>query len=224
VQAKGKPMIRYLLESVKKSGIDDKPIIVVGYKKEEVMKELGDSYDYVVQKDQLGTGHAVLSAENFLKDKTENVIVLFGDNPLIKPETLKKILATHLESNTKMTMGTTLLPDFADWRKTVFYNNFSRIVRNANGKIARDVQVKDATEEEKKITEVNPCVFCFRADWLWDKLKKLENDNAKKEYYLPSVLELAIKEGAKIETIEIPAEEAIGSNSKEELAIMERYI
>ncbi len=222
-EVKGKSMIEHLLEAVRKSGIDNRPVIVVGYGKEKVMAKLGKEYNYVIQNEQLGTGHAVMSAQELLENKLGHVLVLYGDHSLVSTETIKKLTSKHLESGGKITMATAKLPDFKDWR-ALFYKNFSRIVRDENDKIIKDVQFRDASEEEKKITEVNPCYFCFEAKWLWKKLKTLKNDNAQKQYYLTDLVKLAIQEKIKIESISISPEEALGVNSKEELEILERLM
>jgi len=223
IPLRGKPMIEYLLEAIHKSGVDNKPTIVVGYKKEMVMSLLGANYNYVIQEEQLGTGHAVLSAYPALKDKTENLVVLPSDHPFITRETIKKLAEKHLESKGKITMATIKLPDFKYWG-SFFYTSFSRIVRNKKGEIVKDVQFRDATEEEKKITEVNPIFFCFDARWLWEKIKTLKTDNAQKEYYLTDLVKIAIKEGIKIETIDIEPKEGLAANSKEEFALLETFI
>ena len=222
-QVKGKSMIKRLMESVDKSGVDDSPVVIVGYKKELVIQELSNlKYNYLTQEEQLGTGHAVLMAKGYLQDRAQHIIVLYGDHPFTSAETIKKLSQRHLESGKKITMVVIdKLSDFEDWR--ISFKNFSKIVRDENGKIIKDVQVKDATEEEKKITEVNPCYFCFDAKWLWTKLEILKNDNAQKEYYLTDVIKMATNEGTEIKSIEIEPHEALGANTKEELEILERF-
>ena len=222
-KVRGESLIKHLLASVKTSGIDEKPVIVVGYGKETVMKELGGGYDYTIQIEQLGTGHAVMAAQKILENSADHIIVLYGDHPLVSPETIKKLMKKHLESEGKITMATFTVPDFESWR-AVFYKNFSRIVRNENGEIERDVQYKDTNDEEKKVRELNPCYFCFEAKWLWSHLKILKTDNAQKEYYLTDLVKIAMQEKNKIESIEIDPKEALGVNSKEELEILEKLI
>lgn len=225
VKVAGKMMIKHLLESVKKSGIDENPVIVVGYKKEMVIRELGKEnkkYDYAIQKKQLGTGHAVMSAEKILKNKTDHILVLYGDHPFVNRHTIKKLVKKHLESGGIMTMTTIKLTDFKGWRN-FFYNSFSRIVRNKKGRIIKDVQFRDASSQEKKITEINPCFFCFNAKWLWQKLKILKKDNSQKQYYLTDLVRLAMQEKIKINSITINPREAMGANSKEELEILEKF-
>lgn len=223
-QVKGKAMIRRLLESVNTSGIDDNPIIVVGYKKELVIKELGDKYTYVIQAEQLGTGHAVNLAKDYLTKKTtempENIIVLYGDHPFVSAETIKKLQEKHIQSGKKITMATVKLKDFRDWR--INFVNFSRIIRDENGKIIKDIQFKDANDEEIKVTEVNPCYFCFDSTWLWEKLETLKTDNAQKEYYLTDLIKIAT-DNSEIESIDIEPYEALGANNRAELGILEKF-
>lgn len=224
MHVKNKSMIKHVLEAVAKSAIDEEPIIFVSYKKELVMKELGrenKQYHYVSSEDQLGTGHAVKSTKDYLKGKAEHIIVLYGDHPLVSTETIKKIKEKHLESGSKITMATTKLPDFKDWR--ICFEHFSRIIRNENGKIIKDIQFKDASDEEKKTTEVNPCYFCFDAKWLWENLEKITNDNVQKEYYLTDLIKIAEEEDVEIESIEIEPHEALGANTKAELEILEKF-
>lgn len=220
MQVNGKSMIEHVLESVNKSKIDTKPTIIVGYKKELVIGKLGNKYHYINQEEQLGTGHAVSLAKKYLKNKANNIIVLYGDHPLISIETIKKINDKHLKSKKKITMATVKLKNFEDWR--VNFLGFSRVIRDKNGKIIRTVEKKDSTEEERKIKEVNPCYFCFDSTWLWQNLEKLENNNAQKEYYLTDLIKIATTEGIDIESIEIDAHEALGANSKEELEILKK--
>ena len=220
-QIGGKSMILHLLKSIAESNIDNRPVVVVGYKREEIMKELGDKYAYAVQDEQLGTGHAVMSAQKILENNTDHVMILPSDHPFISSYTLKKLAERHLTSNAKITMATVKLPDFENWR-SVFYNSFSRIIRDENGKIIKDVQFRDASDEEKEITEVNPIFFCFDALWLWKKLKTLKTDNDQKQYYLTDLIKKAMEEGQKIESINIDPHEALAANSKKELEILEK--
>ncbi|MEX2029028.1 MAG: NTP transferase domain-containing protein [Candidatus Paceibacterota bacterium] len=218
----GKPLVAHVLDTVKESGICDRPVVVVGQQRELVMNTLGSSYDYAVQEEQLGTGHAVMSTESLLKDKTENIMVLYGDSPFISAKTIQKLNQKHQETGAKITMATIQLPDFNDWR-SAFYTSFSRIVRDENSKIIKDVQFRDASEEEKQITEVNPCYFVFNGQWLWEKLKTLEANNDQKQHYLTDLVKIAMEEGERIETVNIGAPEGLAVNSKEELEIVKKF-
>lgn len=223
-QVKGKSMIKHLLESISKSEIDDNPFIVVGYKKDLVIQELdgkNKKYNYVYQEHQLGTGHAVNLVKDYLKDKVDNILVLYGDHPFVSAETIKSINEKHNKSGKVITMATVKLPDFKDWR--INFVNFSRIIRDEKGKIIKDIQFQDATDKEIKITEVNPCYFCFNAKWLWENLDKLKTDNNQKEYYLTDIIKIATKNDIEIESTEIDPREALGANTKAELEILEKF-
>lgn len=220
VKLQGKHMIKHLLESVDKISLNSKPIVVVGYERELVMKELGDKYEYVIQEEQLGTGHAVMVAENACKN-AENIIVISGDQPFLKSETIEKLWEKHKNSNATITITTTILPDYEDWRKA--FLTYGRIMR-IDGKII-DKEIKDCTEEELRIKEVNVSCYAFKTEWLWDKLKKLDkNSNSQKEYQLTDLWQIAGNEGEKIESIQVDASETLGVNSKEELELLEKLV
>lgn len=216
---KGKPLIQHLLENVKKSGVNNNPVFVVGQKKEQVMASLGNDYRYAFQEEQLGTGHAVLSAEKILKGMSKNVLVLYGDMPYLSPQTIRALAQKQNEHSGAMTMATVSVDDFADWRQGFF--DFSRVIRDENGIILKTVEKKDASEEELKILEVNPCYLCIKSDWLWDHLKNLKNINAQGEYYLTDLIKMAVDEKAGIDSIKIDPREALGVNTREHLEMLE---
>lgn len=221
-QVKGQSMIKHLLHSVEKSGIDEHPVIIVGYKKEMVIEECGDKYHYIDQEKLLGTGYAVMQTKDYLENRADHVIVLYGDQPYTSVQTIRNIAEKHINSGKIITMATVRVPDFSDWR--ICFNNFSRVVRDNTGKIIRTIEKKDATEEELKITEVNPCYFCFEAKWLWENLPQLKNENAQNEYYLTDLIKIANRENIEIESVEIDAHEALGANTKEELEVLENIV
>ncbi|MBI5734188.1 MAG: NTP transferase domain-containing protein [Candidatus Kerfeldbacteria bacterium] len=222
VPLKGKPIIKYLLEAIKKSEVTNKPVIVVGQKADIVKQTLGPEYNYVFQAKQLGTGQAVACARDLLKDKAANVMVLYGDHPLITPQTIKRLAESHLKSEATITMATVRVDDFNGWRKPLY--DFGRIIRDQIGKVVKIVEKKDAAQDELKITEVNPGYYCFQADWLWNNLPKLKNDNVQQEYYLTDLTALAVHQGQAINSLEIDAPEALGVNSPEQLKILENLI
>ena len=213
---RGRHMISHLLDSVKKAW-KGKPIIIVGHLAEMVKTELGESYSYVLQSEQLGTGHAVLCAEDECKG-AELIVVLSGDQPFISEETIKNLISKHLASGSEITFTTTEVTDFNDWRKA--FSGFGRVMRDS-GEVVGIREYKDATEEEKNIKEVNAGCYIFTAKWLWENLKKIKNQNAQKEYYLTDLFKIAHENNNKIETIKINPKEALGANSKEELEILE---
>ncbi|MBY0376796.1 NTP transferase domain-containing protein [Patescibacteria group bacterium] len=217
---RGKPMISHLLETLEK--IEDKPFgkpyIVVGHGKEIVIKTLGDKYHFVEQKEQRGTGDAVRAVKHSVREEAESVVVLCGDMPFIKGETIEKLIKAQVGTSNIMSLGTVHVENYEEWRKGI--NGFGRVIRE-NGKVKAIVEYKDATEEQRKITEVNPFYFCFDAKFLWNELEKLSSNNAQNEYYLVDILKSAISQGLSVSTIEVDAKEALGANTQEELEILE---
>src|SRR3989344_6501257 len=210
-----KPMIFHLLDTVRETGINGRPVVVVGNKAEGMQKILGDQCEYVVQKEQLGTGHAVMCAEKALRGKANIIFVLYGDQPCIESATIKKILALHEKEQPEITMATTIVENFNDWRKPL--NDFGRIVLDEKGKIQASVERKDATPEQIKIRELNPSFYCFKADWLWENLKKIDKKNAQGEYYLTDLVRIAIDQGKRVETVDVNPLETLGVNTQEHL-------
>ncbi|MBF8280468.1 MAG: UDP-N-acetylglucosamine diphosphorylase/glucosamine-1-phosphate N-acetyltransferase [Candidatus Magasanikbacteria bacterium] len=218
----GEPLIKHLLHSIEACVVKSAPIIIIGYKGEMVREALGPHYTYVEQKEQLGTGHALLQARGACEKKYQHVVVLYGDMPHVPADVVDQLVTKHKTSGAVLTMMTATVPDFNDWR--VAFSYMGRIVRDANGKILRDVERKDAIEEELEIKEVNPSYYCFRADWLWPNLARLKNNNAQGEYYLTDLLEMAIEQGEKVESISIEPLSALGVNTPEELAIVRKML
>lgn len=214
VELHGRPLISYLLDSVAEAEVCERPTIVVGYGADQVKTALGDGYRYVLQEQQLGTGHAVMVTQDELKHAT-HVMVLYADHPLLTSETIQAIAQQHIETGSTVTMATAVVPDFDDWREG-FYN-FGRIIRSADEAVQAIVEKKDATEEQLAIREVNPAYYCFKADWLWQEIDKLGNNNAQHEYYLTDLVAVACAEGEKITTVDITPEEALGANTFEQL-------
>lgn len=215
----GKPMISHVLSAV--NDITPRPVIIIGHQGDMVKETLGENYEYAVQEEQLGTGHALLSAEGALNG-VESIVVLSSDQPFVKKETILECLAKHRMLDAKITFAVTEVPDFEDWRKYFFTHG--RILREG-GEVVGIREYKDASEEESEIKEVNTgCCYVFDGSWLWENLRKIKNDNSKSEYYLTDLIELAHQEGARIEAVKIDPIEALGANSKEELEVLEKFI
>ncbi|MES2930315.1 MAG: NTP transferase domain-containing protein [Patescibacteria group bacterium] len=214
----GKPFITHVLHSIKKSGMCDNPIIVIGQKGDSVRSALGPRYLYAVQEEQLGTGHAVMCAEN-IAEKATSILVLYADHPLISAETIQNLIVTHQKEKATITMATAVVPDFNDWREA--FVAFGRFIRNDKDTVVKIVESKDATDYEKDIKEVNPAYMCFDASWMWKHLHNLKNENAQQEYYLTDLVAMAFKENQKITTVTIDPREALGVNTKEQLELLE---
>ena len=218
----GKPMIDYVLEASTHSGISNKPVLVIGYQKEKVTKHVGDKAIYVIQNEQLGTGHAVSVTESVIGVDVEHIVVLFADQPAVSGAMISNLVNTHLREKNMLTMATVTVPSFENWYQ-VFYSGFSRIIRDSSNKIVRSVEFKDATDDEKKIQELNPVYFCINKKWLFSHLPLLRNKNVQGEYYLTDIVAYAASEKS-ISSIAISPEEALGVNSIEELERLEKII
>ena len=135
---------------------------------------------------------------------------------------LQNMLALHEKEQPEITMATTTVRDFEDWRKSLY--DFGRIVRDEAGNIQKIVEKKDATPEELAIRELNPSFFCFRAEWLWENLKKIGNQNAQKEYYLTDLVHIAIRDGKKVFTVDVDPLETVGVNTREHLEMVRKLV
>lgn len=218
---KGKPVIQHLLTSITKSQICPRPIIVVGKQADLVKHTLGiTKYKYVYQSDQLGTGHAVACCRKLLKKNPDNIMVLYGDMPYLKPGSIRKLAGKHIKGKKVLTLATVTVPNFKDWRQC--FAQYGRIIRNYKGEITEIIEVKDASLAQLNIKEVNPSYFCFKAEWLWQNLDRLNNYNTQKEYYLTDLVYIAIDQGQPITSIPIQPEEAIGINTPEQLQLAKK--
>jgi bifunctional UDP-N-acetylglucosamine pyrophosphorylase/glucosamine-1-phosphate N-acetyltransferase len=183
----GQPMIKYSLEVVKKIK-PEKTIIVIGYQADKVRSALGDdpSLVFVDQPDQLGTGHAVICTRPALADFHDTVLIICGDVPLLRRETLQSLLSYHEDKGSHLTVLTTRVPE---------PTGYGRVCKDTLGGIVRIVEEKDATLTEKLIREVNTGIFCVDADFLFSALEKIGNANAQGEYYLTSIVDVAAQSG-----------------------------
>lgn len=218
----GKALVQHLIEAIKESGVCHQLAIVVGQEAEMVKQVLGPNYTYVLQAEQLGTGHAVTCTREALKGKADDIMVLYGDHPLVTAAMITNLTQVHLDQGRVLTMGTVKVSDFDGWRES--FTNFGRIIRDDQGKVCEIVEVKDATEGQKEIKELNPSYFCFKADWLWQNLDNLKNNNAQQEYYLTDLVGLACSQGQEIATVEIEPKEALGVNTAEQLELIKQIV
>lgn len=213
----GRPMLDYVLETLKKLKIPN-VYVVVGHQRELIenhFKKYG--IIFVHQKEQLGTGHAVLQAEKvFLKKKTKSILVLAGDVPLLKPSTLKSIIKFHLSHRSAATDLTAIVPEAG---------NYGRIVRDKKGHIVKIIEKKDAVREELKINEINTGTFIFESDHLFSALKEVKAENAQREYYLTDTIEILKNRGLPVFAYTAKDyRETLGVNTKEELLELEKLL
>ncbi|MFU7516672.1 bifunctional UDP-N-acetylglucosamine diphosphorylase/glucosamine-1-phosphate N-acetyltransferase GlmU [Clostridium sp. HCS.1] len=210
----GKEMVNHVIDTMRKAKIDDINVIIG--KGAELVKEKTASRNisYSLQEEQLGTGHAVKCAIDFLKDKKGIVGIFAGDAPLIKPETIQTLFNTHMENNNSATLLSSIVED---------PTGYGRIVREGN-EVLKIVEHKDCTEEELKINEMNAAIYCFDIEKLLSSLEKLSNDNSQGEYYLTDVIGILKDENEKVGAVSIDYEETIGVNSRVQLAEAEEIL
>src|SRR3989338_7544452 len=194
----GRPLLTHLLENIKGSVVQSKPVVVIAPDLYIIRERIGAVCDYAIQESQLGTGHAVLSAKEKLM-RYDHVLVLYGDHPLVSARTIDALVVHHLSALADITLATLRLPHFEDW--FAFFEAYGRVVRNGHNRIARIVESRDAKAEERAITTVNPGYYLFKTSWLWAALPRLKRNNVQGEYYLTDVVALALSEGKTVEEV-----------------------
>ncbi|HEX9460680.1 MAG TPA: bifunctional UDP-N-acetylglucosamine diphosphorylase/glucosamine-1-phosphate N-acetyltransferase GlmU [Thermoanaerobaculia bacterium] len=212
--AAGRPIIDYVLDLAAEI-CTRPPIMVVGHQREAVQQAVGGRARYAVQEVQKGTGHAVLQAAPLLEG-ARHVLILSGDVPLTRPETLQRLLDEHEQSQNALTLLTMKLDDPA---------MYGRIVRDSGGAVARIVEAKDASEDEKRINEVNAGIYVFDGRYLIDNLRNLSTNNVQGEYYLTDLLGVLRRAGKRVGAVVVSDPiEALGVNSRADLASVEGEI
>lgn len=209
----GRPLLAYVISTLKEMGVG-RILAVVGHKKELILDYFKDwGVIFVEQAEQLGTGHAVLSAEPYLSGFSGKVLVLAGDVPLLRAETLKNLMTFHNQHHAVATVLTAELPEAG---------NYGRIVRNQEGLILKIVEKKDAAPEELKIKEINTGTFCFNSRFLFSALAEVKAENAQREYYLTDTIEILRKQGQPVFAyLTQNYRETLGVNTPEELRQLE---
>ena len=209
-EANGKPLLEWVLGALSDAGVDD-CVVVVGFRKEEVVAKLPTGVRWAEQSPQLGTGHAVRCARVSFPEMGEDLIVTYGDMPLVTPETYRRLVETRRREDVDATVLTVRIPEDS---------RFGRIVRGAGGDVLKIVEYKDATPEERGLSEGNAGVYCFRSSALWPALAELKNDNAQGEYYLTDVVSAFLSRGGRVLALmsQVPGEE-LGVNTPEDLEL-----
>jgi bifunctional UDP-N-acetylglucosamine pyrophosphorylase / glucosamine-1-phosphate N-acetyltransferase len=205
----GKPMLWHVLEALKAVATET-PVVIVGHGAQEVKEYVGDSAECVLQEPQLGTAHAALQAEPLLKGNTDIVIVTYADMPLLRGETFKQLLETQRLNPGPLSLLTVTADD---------PRGFGRIVRKADGTVEAIVEEYVATPEQRRLKELNVGAYCFRADWLWDALHRIEKNPKKGEYYLTDIVEVAVRENLPVQAVVLDDFiETIGINTRVHLS------
>lgn len=211
----GKSMVAHVVDHLEEAGVTEN-VAIIGYGREQVQAVLGDRVRYAVQEEQLGTGHAVRMASEYLKDVEGVTVVICGDTPLISPETIRSMIEHHENAQLSATVLTTELEDST---------GYGRIIRDDAGHVLRIVEEKDASLEEKSVREINTGTYCFDTRLLFEALENVTNDNAQGEYYLTDVLEIIRTKGAHVGAyVTQDPEETLGVNDKVALAQAEMVL
>lgn len=212
----GRAMGLYALDAARALGCD-KTILVVGHAAERVRAAISDvSVIFVEQREQRGTGHAVLQARDVLRGQAATVLVTYGDMPLLRTATLKKLIDQRAASRATIAMLTVRSDDTM---------GFGRVLRDARDRVVGIVEEGDATPEQLAIRELNCGVYCFDGEWLWEHLPRLKPSGRKQEYYLTDVVGMAVAEGRAVETLVLDdVTEVIGVNTRVHLARVEKIV
>ena len=213
----GKTMVEHVLTAAHMAGAKRK-VVVVGFGAESVESTLGTQAEYVVQAQQLGTGHAVMQASSCLQDFDGTVMVLCGDTPLLRGQTLAKLFAEHQATQGSATVLTAYMTD---------PTGYGRVIRDDKGQVLKIVEQKDATSSELAVHEVNTGIYCFDRVALFDALHSITCDNMQGEYYLTDVIGILVKAQvkAKVYAVQVDdAEETLGINSRMQLAQAEKIL
>lgn len=212
----GSPMLKLVYSAV--SGLEpDEILVVIGHEAERVRDCLeGHPATFVLQAEQLGTGHALMSACERLSRSRGDVLVLYGDAPRIRTETLSRLVRRHRETGAAMTLITVTTPHSF---------GYGRILRSRQGEIEAIVEERDANEEQRRIQEINPGFYCFQLPSLVESIAKLTNDNAQREYYITDLVQIQRRAGWRVEALRHDDfDELKGINSRQDLAEMSAMV
>ncbi len=211
----GKPMITHVIEAVERAGARE-IVVVVGYKGEEVQRELGNRVTTVFQQEQLGTAHALLQARPVLEDFKGNILVVCGDTPLIDPSTLESLIEEFKGAGCTAAVLTALLDD---------PTGYGRVIRDSQGNISKIVEQKDADPDELAVKEINTGIYLFASAGLFDMLSRLDADNAQGEYYLTDIIEVYNRKGYKVTAVsDARPWEILGVNDRRQLAAVDKIM
>ncbi len=212
----GRPMIRHVLEALRTAGCPLPPVVVIGPAASAVQEAAGPNARFVIQPEPRGTGDAVRWAEPVLRGQAAHILITYGDLPLVRPETFRRLIEAHEASGATLTFLT------AHWGDPTGYG---RVVRDAGGRVLRIVEEAEATPEERRLSEINVGVYVAREPWLWPALSRLSPSPIKGEIYLTDLVALAAAEGEPVGTVPLEdPEEALGINTRVQLAEAERIL
>ena len=211
----GKSMLRHVMTAAEQAGAK-RMLVVVGFGGDKVQAEIGAAAEFVLQAEQLGTGHAMMQVQPVLAGFSGTILLLCGDTPLLTGQALLDLVATHQQSGAAATVLTAMPADAT---------GYGRILRDESGQVLGIVEQKDATAEQKQIGEINTGIYCFEAAPLFAALAGLTCNNAQKEYYLTDVLAILAQAGQQVGAVEVADfQETLGINSRLQLAEAEKIL
>lgn len=213
----GRPMLAYVLNACRLAGVE-RLIVVVGHGRAQVMGCFAADHDitWVHQGEQKGTGHAVNCCREALAGFVGSAVVIAGDMPLVRRETLAELLGEREDTGDAVTMATTMLED---------PTGYGRIIRDAEGKLQAIIEHRDCTEEQRAIHEVNPSYYCFDAEKMFQVLERIAPAAISGEYYITDAIRILRERGEGVSAhVLVPAEDALGINSRLDLADVSRVM
>ena len=205
----GEPMVYYSVNLARKIG-SAMIVLVVGHQAEVIQEKMrGNDLVYVMQREQLGTGHAVLQAKDAFRHFEGDILILCGDVPLLSQKTVETLIRCHRENSAVVTVLTTLLDDSS---------GYGRIIKGNDNAIIKIIEERDATGEEKKVKEINSGIYCANCRYLFDAVSRIGNDNVQKEYYLTDMVEIVRQMGFQVNAfLAHDSQEVMGINTVDEL-------
>ncbi len=212
----GRPLLSYVVDVARRVGAV-RTVIIVGHQADRVRESVrGGDLSFVEQREQLGTGHAVRIAREEFREWKGPILILCGDVPLLTPETLEALLLEHRKSGAAVTVLTTVLGD---------PGSYGRVVKEEGGEVLRIVEARDASEEEKRVREINAGIYCAGGDFLAEAVGEIRNENAQKEYYLTDIVEIARRKGLRVRALVAAfPPEVMGINTPDDLGEAERLV
>jgi bifunctional UDP-N-acetylglucosamine pyrophosphorylase/glucosamine-1-phosphate N-acetyltransferase len=215
VELGGRPMASRVIDAMRAAGAD-RIVVVVGHRAGDVKTAIGNHVEYVVQEEQLGTGHATLVAESVLRDYEGPAVVTYADVPLLRPKDVSDLVERHLARRAAATLLTAVFDD---------PGRLGRIIRNPDGTVSRIVEARDASPGELAIKEINAGVYCFQLPLLFDVLRLVTNDNAQQQYYLTDAIGILVRQEQRVEAVAMESAHAgMGVDTLEDLARAQRII